>query len=663
MHQDSLGNTTKIERAPKTNTHIGINDLPIEVFILIFANVSPVDLKDLRLVCRKWNNAVLDRGTWIKAFDNRLGTGRIFASATRSNIWILEYFGRMSNLRRWAKAKAYSRLYQLVNNLFGQINHVEADFNNDRLLTFSQLSGTVTLCALTLGKSQVFIPESSLFGDIVAFDVTWNYSCVANSGGGLFLKNLTTATASGSNQSSIKKLTQSDLPIAAVKLNKMPDKNKEKTDVVSVSQGGALSFWSLAGDLISSLQLNDAVIDLKTDFKSIIVVISRTSLHIIDFVRARVLSSLDHGWQLSSPPSAFDTDFHDCNIVLGHGKLFKVFHYEGTSHRVLEGSAPSDVSIIDGTLQDSDFPRNQEIAGGDGLLYAFTFSDGSVGVYNIRDLEGSVPLKTRIMPFQDDRSPQGIESYTKVALNSTVIAIGALADWVHFYDAHSGKYLREGTKISRKFTRHGLMPISKIQFGPTGSCGVIVSDDAIQYFRYGEEPIVKKRPNAPQAADLKNKRTISQHIKSQMADYNELEHQKLQEDLLADKYNGVKYDDEQDELRMALAMSASCANDNSNAKFSEADEDLATALALLTKLSDDTRLINEDDADLKNALAISEFESHQAIHGFGVSGLEGLSRTQFTETQQGVLAEDAEEAEDAEDEVLRKILELSLLEH
>ncbi|KAM9928658.1 hypothetical protein OXX80_009933, partial [Metschnikowia pulcherrima] len=243
MHQDSLGNTTKIERAPKTNTHIGINDLPIEVFILIFAKVSPVDLKDLRLVCRKWNNAVSDRGTWIKAFDNRLGTGRIFASATRSNIWISEYFGRMSNLRRWAKAKAYSRSYQLVNNSFGQINHVEADFNNDRLLTFSQLSGTVTSCALTSGKSQVFIPESSLFGDIVAFDVTWNYSCVANSGGGLFLKNLTTATASGSNQSSIKKLTQSDLPIAAVKLNKMPDKNKEKTDVVSVSQGGALSFW------------------------------------------------------------------------------------------------------------------------------------------------------------------------------------------------------------------------------------------------------------------------------------------------------------------------------------------------------------------------------------------------------------------------------------
>lgn len=660
MHQDSLGNTTEISSGIKKPTLLGINDLPIEIFILIFSNVSPVDLKDLRLVCRKWNNAVLDRSTWIKAFDNRLGTGKIFASATRSNIWILEYFGRMANLRRWAKAKAYSRLYQLVNNLFGHINRVEADFTNDRLLTFSQISGTVSLCSLTLGKNQLFIPESNWFGDIVAYDVTWSYSCVANSSGGLFLKNLTTATASGSNQSSVKKLIQSEFPISAVKLHKNPDKHKEKPDIVAVSQNGTLSFWNIGGGLVSSLELKDAAIDLRTDFKTVIVIVSQTSLHIMDFSQPSIISSFNHGWEFHSNPISFDVDFNDNNIVLGHEKSFKVFHYEGQNHKVLIGYVPEDVSIIDGTIQESSFTRNHDIPGGDGLLYAFTFSDGSVGVCNIRDLEGQVPFKTRIMPFQDDRSPQGIESYTKVALNSTVIAIGALADWVHFYDAHSGKYLREGTKISRKFTRNGTMPILKIHFGPTGSCGVIVSDDAIQYFRYGEETITnKKKPNAPQAADLKNRRTINQHIKAQMADYNELEYQKLQEDLLADKYNGVKFDNEQDELRVALALSASCAKDNSDTVYVDEDDELARAIALLTQEEQIKVPENDEDEDeeLRAALALSQAENHQTIHGGGKWNTEGLSRFQQPEIQEESLTEDSE------DEILKKILELSMIEH
>ncbi|GEQ69125.1 hypothetical protein JCM33374_g2796 [Metschnikowia sp. JCM 33374] len=658
MNQDSLGNTTEVKRDHQKCTRIGINDLPIEIFILIFANVSPVDLKDLRLVCRKWNEAVSDRGTWIKAFDNRLGTGKIFASATRSNIWISEYFGRMASLRRWAKAKSYSRSYQLVNNSYGHINRVETDFVNDRLLTFSQLSGTVSSCTLTSGKNQVFIPESNLFGDIVAFDVTWNYSCVANSSGGLFLKNLTTSTASGSNQSSIKKLTQSGFPIAAVKINKITDKHKEKCDIVSISQDGGLSFWNIAGSLIASLDLKDSILDLRTDFKSLVVVISESQCHIADFAQVKVITSLKHGLQLSSRPIAFDVDFHDSNIVLGNEQTFKIFHYEGTSVKVSEGCVPTEVSIIDGTIQESDYSRNKDIAGGDGLLYAFTFSDGSVGVCNIRDLEGTVPFKTRIMPFQDDRTPQGIEPYTKVALNSTIIAIGALSDWVHFYDAHSGKYLREGTKISRKFTRNGVMPISKIQFGPTGSCGVIVSDDAIQYFRYGEEVIVKKKPNAPQAVDLKNRRALNQHIKSQMADYNEQEHQKLQQGLLVDKYNGVKFDNEQDELRVALALSASCNGDGKDTGFIDGDdEDLAKAIALSQQCSGVGSSINDEDDQLQEALALSELKTHQEIHGFGESENEGSSRFH----QSNHLSYPTEE--DSEEEILKKILELSLIEH
>ncbi|OBA19956.1 hypothetical protein METBIDRAFT_32968 [Metschnikowia bicuspidata var. bicuspidata NRRL YB-4993] len=655
MHQDSLGNTTENEKQSTQRGDTSINALPLEIFILIFAHVSPVDLKDLRLVCRKWNDVILDNGTWIRAFDNRLGTGKIFASTTRSNIWIQEYFGRMAAIRRWAKAKAFSRLYQLVNNLFGRITQVETDFVNDRLLTFSQFSGTISLCSLTLGKNQVFIPESSLFGEIVAFDVTWNYSCVANTNGGLFLKNLITATASGSNQSSVKKIAQSEFPFAAVKLNKFLDKNREKPDVVSLTQDGALSFWSISGKLVANLNLHGTTLDLRTDFKTV-VVISQDFLHVIDLVQATVVTSFQHGWRFNSLPIAFEVDFHDHNVVVADKTLFKVFHYNKKHCKILEESAPEGLSIIEGTMQDAGFPRNQDIAGGDGLLFALTFSDGSVGVVNIRDLDGTIPFKTRILPFRDDRAPQGIESYTKVALNSTVIAIGALADWIHFYDAHSGKYLREGTKISRKFTRQGTMPILKIQFSPNGFSGVVVSDDAIQYFRYGEDLIVKKKPFAPQAVDLKSRRTVNQHIKSEMADYNEQVNQKLQEDILLDKYNGVKFDDEQDELRVALALSISCGQNGQDVLNDKDDSDLAAALALLEEASKMNSFTLDEDLELRAALRLSESESYRSVHGLETSQSEGLSNSLHMDRQLESLQNDSE------DEVLRKIIELSMLE-
>lgn len=627
LMQDPLGNTveTPLPKPPATS----FADFPVEILIDIFSNLSPVDLKVLRLVCRKWNHAVLDKTAWTKAFRNRFGTGTIFASVTGSHTWLPEYFGRVSALKLWAKAKAVSQLYQLINSEYGVVDLVQADFFHDRLMTFSRASGSVSMCSLTLGKNQVYIPENLLFTGLAAFDANWTYLCVGKATGEIYLKNLMTATASASRLS----VTQFEYPsngnyaIVGVKINADFDKHKELADVVSLSADGTLRFWSLGGVLKELVVVQDDVLWLDTDFKLCVVVLSPKSVHVVDFA-SKESRSFDHGWHFQELlPVSCHVDFGDCNVVMCSGSTVRVFNY--FLGRTREGCSPEHTSIIDGTIQTPIRKRNPHIAGGDGLLYAVTLSDGSVGVFNIRDDLGSIRYTTRIMPFSDLKAPRDVARYTKVALNSVVIAIGALADFVHIHDAHSGEYLREGTKVARRLTRHGTMPILKIEFGP-GASGVIVSGDVVQYFRFGEEVGTKKKPNAPQALEV-SRRAMYRHIKAQMEDYDSQRHQKWQQERMADKYNGTRFTSEQEELRVAMALSASCTEEQT------------------------------EDEELKMAIALSERESTE----FSVGSLrEGRLRDfEDNEEEKGEDAEVDDGLDEEERDVLRRVLELLLVDH
>lgn len=640
MLQDALGNTVEsTELVYQPAVHI--NDLPDEIFIQIFSNLTPTDLKDLRLVCRKWNYAVLDKSTWTRAFDNRFRTGKVFASATRSSIWLLEYFGRMHILRKWAKARAHAQLYFIANDAYGVVDHVQSDFVNDRLLTFSKILGAISLCTMSLGKNQVFIPESNLFAHIVAYDMNWSYLCIGNSTGDVYLKNLITATSSGSGHISTKKLVDGGPPPLAVKINKDFDKRKEAADLLILGADGVLTLWNLNGVALAALELKDSFLAMDTDFKTVIVVLSQSHIIVIDFNTKDVLAKIAHGIALRSCPRAFHIDYHDQNIILGYEQTLKIFKYDSSHELHLQGLVPDGVTIIGGNIQPCYNSRNTDIAGGDGRLYALTFSDGSVGVLNIRDQTNPITYKTRIMPFEDARMVLGIKEHTKVALNSCVIAIGNLSDWIHFYDAHSGKYLREGLKVSRKLTRNS-MPILEIHFSPTEASGVVVCDDTIQYFRFGEAAVSKKRLNTPQTTDTNTRRAIARHIKAQVEDYDEQQHLKAQSELMADKYNGIDFEDEQDELRVALALSASCTASNDE----ETREDGFSAGATSTEPSETDTF----DRDLQQALALSEQESRERIFGGFQSPLvEGLSRSEV-------------EPSESEDEILRRVLELSKLD-
>lgn len=668
LKQDSLGNTYEPE-LPLLLPQVTINDLPVEILIGIFANLSPVEFKTLRLVCQKWNHALSDKAVWTKAFHNRFGTGATFASVTRSQLWLLEYFGRISATKKWAKDKATSQLYRLVNNEYGMVDHIETDFVHDRFLMFARVSGAVSYCTLSLGKNQVFIPDDPMFSRILAYDATWSYLCWGRTTGEIYLKNLATSTASGTNRLSITRIRSTnaaqepELHIIIVKLNRELDKQHGKINIVSTNSMGLVQFWSLSGIEVASLDLDEPTFFLDTNFKKYVVVVTSELITVVDFQTQEVISNFEHGWTFLEAPIAVHVDFGDLNIVLCDDTRVRIFHF-GTVFSLLEGQVPPEVNIIDGTMQMSSVNRNNIIVGGDGLLYAITLSDGSVCVFNIRDAPSQLKFTNRIMPFSDARSPAGIAPYTKVALNSSVVAIGALADWIHIYDAHSGEYLREGTKVARKFTRNGVTPILKIEFGPHGACGVVVCGDVVHYFRFGEEPKPKKKPNAPSASDATTRREMHRHIQTQIDDYDSLRHSQLELERRADKYNGTRFDSEQEEWRVALALSASAANE-------EGQDELERVIALLQ--TDVSNVQEEDsmDEDLRLALALSEAESFgRETSEIESPATEGTSSQLLRQNhgdaqsqQSGPGFQSPNGVSDTNEEILRRVLELLLIEH
>lgn len=616
----------------------------MEVLIRIFSHLDPVDLRDLRLVCRSWNNAVLDQSAWAKSFSNRFGTDKVFPSVTRSLMWLAEYFGRVGALRRWSKAKPFALQYQLLNSEYGRVDMIQTDFAHDRLLTYSKAFGTVSICTMTLGRNQVFIPENFLFTGILTYDSNWNYLCVGKLSGEIYVKNLMTASSSGSSRLSTTKIGQDELPLVGVRINPECDKRKQKVDIISANATGQVQFWTLASEQKGLVNVDGTAIALGSDFASSVAVVTETHIHVVDFQTYEVIVSAELGWDITADKVFCDFDLDDNNVVISTGRSVKVFHFESNTYSVAEAHVPEDVHIIDGTMQQSTHKRNANLAGGDGLLYALTLSDGSVVTFNIRGI-ATIVFSTRIFPFLDDRSPQNVEEYTKVALNSSVIAIGAFADWIHFYDAHLGQYLRQGTKVGRKWMRYETLPILKIQFGPesAGACGVIVSGNVVQHFRFGELAASKQKPNAPQAQDLSNRRAKQANIRAQMHEYDALEHQQQQQERLADKYNGTSFESEQEELRIAMALSASCAENG------DSDEELQKALALLEQASE------EPDDELSAALALSARDRHEQIHGLAEQN-EGSSSFESTPAP-------AELHEESDDELLQRVLRLSLLEH
>lgn len=691
----------------------GLDLLPPELLSLVFTNLDPLLLSTLRLVCKRWNAAVSNRETWTLSFHARFGTGDTFPLVSYSSLWLAEYFNRVALYKRWTKAVASHRSYQIFNNEFGFVDFTMASFEHDRLLTFSRSTGNVAVGGLRGGKIQTYIPGSARVGPVRCYAVGWNFVVAANELGEVYLRNLVTSTSLGARGSSLQRLavpreavngnlntfvpaagnvsrlslsgdtyglnnaglgeistddnsaisntgavssssrtgsqplismlTTPRLPlttsvpstgtsrrtsfsgtshstspslraqedeictlgaISAVLLNSTTDKRRENPDIIAAA-GQRLHFWALSGRHVRSVTLSDTIIAAKSDFKKTVVVLSASHIHVVDF-RTSEMRSVEHSMDLLEDPF-FDVDFPDSNSIIASGLSIKVVNFSnGFRFRLL---VLPDILIRVTKLQsvpEGRTRRDPKLAGGDGLLCANILSDETVIVWDVRGTSRTIKVQTRISPVFHKFAPvlrEGHHYLTSLALNSSIIAIGGYNGFTNMHNVFTGSYIKEClVKFPKKFTQmySQIIPIQDIHLSGNqlDTWGVIICGDMVQYFQFGDEQKAKKKALGPQ---ISGKQLAHQQIRDQMEDYDAMQETERQRHVLIDKYNGRQFEDEEEELLMALAISESYR--------SSSDDDVQLRAALEISLRNETPVTTsyEDDGDeeLRRILELS----------------------------------------------------------
>lgn len=686
---------------------------------MVFTNLDPLLLSTLRLVCKRWNAAVSNRDTWTQSFHVKFGTGDTFPLVSYSSLWLAEYFNRMALYKRWSKAAASHRSYQIFNNEFGFVDCTVASFDQDRLLTYSRSTGNVAVGAIRSGKSQTYIPGSARVGPVRCYAVGWSFVVAANEWGEVYLRNLVTSTSLGARGSSLQRLSvpkdprngtlgtcnagdgniselsdsgnandanvgisvenstgttiasdtaenaasnprspsntpmspvaSARLPptasgpstgtsrrtsfsnasqgtghstshstspgprvqddeitslgsVSAVLLCSTPDKRRENPDIIAAT-GQTLHFWSLSGRHVRAVALPDTAVAAKSDFRKATVVLSASYIHIVDFKTSEI-RSVEHSMDLLEAPF-LDIDFADSNVVIVSGLTIKVVNFNG-DFRLRQLVLPDTLVRLTKlqTVPESRTRRDPKLAGGDGLLCANILSDETVIVWDIRSTSRVIKVQTRIQPVFHKYAPilpEGHPYLTALSLNSSIIAIGGYNGITNMHNVFTGSYIKEClVKFPKKYTQmySQIIPIQDIHLSGNqlDTCGVIICGDMVQYFQFGDEQKVKKKVSGPQVS---NKQLAHQQIRDQMEDYDVMQESERRRQVLLDKYNGRQFENEEEELLMALAISGSYK--------SSSDEDVQLRAALEMSQQQETLAAEADidDEELRRILELS----------------------------------------------------------
>ena len=621
--EDRLGNTIGgEEESHRKDASVSLNDLPNEVLINIFSNLDPLQLASVRLVSKQWNRLIQEDVTWINSFWLKFGTGKAFPSVSRSRYWVVEYLYRMKVLKKWKKSIATHRSYRLLTNDYGYLDFVLTDFMSDRLLAFSSINGDVSMCSLSNGKNQVFIPGNHLFTNISSYSVSWRFLFVAKTSGELFLKDLSKSTVSASSRSSVIQLTKPEdssyLPIMGSCINSQFDKNRENVQCITCSAGGKVQLWKLNGELLHTMNLDEPLINIKSDFRTYIVV-QGVNLFLIDY-RTSEVQRVDLDLDISEYRSFLDVDFGGCNAIVSHSSLILLISFGVVDDiKVRSLLLPKDITVAKAKLQTIPehhmYDYDPKLAGSDGLIYANLLSDGNVILWNVRSAASAIEVQCTINPIFNKRHPvlANIPPATSLALNGSVIVIGGYNGFASVYNIFTGEYIKEcsakfALKLSLLYSH--VMPIQDIQLNEsaTSTNGVIVCGNFIQYFQFGdaEKDPIPHQPKRKLNVGRSSKLPSTKDIKMELEDYNRLEESKRQRALVYERINGPGYQDLDDELSTAIAMSQSCSvSEQTGADDDNMDEETQLKLALELSKSESENPPTDEVELLERTLRLS----------------------------------------------------------
>ncbi|KAI5954817.1 hypothetical protein KGF57_003841 [Candida theae] len=665
---DSLGNTTTSSQ-PLTDNHqqIFVNDLPDEILIHSFSQLDPSSLNSLRLVCKKWNHVISDKETWTKSFRRRFGiqtSVSSFPSVTHGSNWMQEYFARLRIIRNWKKGISTHQTYQMVNSEHRMGGLTLCDFKMNKLAVFDKVSGNISVGNLDSGKNQSFIP-GMMNMDILSYDMNFNYLVMGKKDGGIVVKNLIISTSISQRGSvtNFEVVDEERSSVTSVTINTKVDKNGLSVDVISGSADGSLRSWSLHGKLKNKVALDGIVLNIKSDFSKYIIANTTASVYVLRFENLEILghAHLDspmcdeeamHIEQLVHSKNSLDVDFGRQSIIICRDRSVRVYDFYCTGVRRLD---LEDAVVVSTQLQTADKRslsnvNSNAVVGGDGLLCGNLLSDGSIIVWNVREVSSQkIEPQLRLSPELNHKKISGrihnavlnghLLGVSTFALNASVVAVAGYNGLTCIYDVFTGKFLREvSIKFPKRFDHMQHYPKSvelvQLNFDQEDTNGVIVCGDVIQYFEVGK--INSKRPGVgSRKAKHVNMGSHGKHeskkkIRDGMDEYHRQVYVQNKTEELFDRYNGTEFDDEEEEMRVALAMSENMYSNNSSQTDMEVhingssrpDNDLALALELSAgKTGDDNgcfqsqdRVIHqtqdddEVDEELRRALELSLIE-------------------------------------------------------
>lgn len=622
-------------RAPVSPAALSINDLPAELLIDVFANLELVQLNSLRLVCKRWNFVVLDQATWQRAFAKLFGAPARFPSLLKLSNWMGEYYDRVKGLKTWTKARLTHMLYLLINNELRNIDLAMVDFTVNggcgRLLTFSKMFGHVSRCNATNGRNQGYLP--GLFSEthnILAYDWNWNW-LVMGVRGSLVVRNLNAVATRGSATSVVREDTLNEF-ITAVALNPVNHSSRTPPDVVIGTSRGTVEWWNLSGKMLAEIQVTEAVpgdkgpepssypsnseptpvpvLHLKSDFSKFVIVQTPSEVVILDFhthkevVRFKLPCLVEYstqsfagysplwyfGLRVDHSLNDFIVDWVGCNVIFAYNTHLKVYNFSDPDD-VYEKDVDIGSPVVRTQLQVHSGGRTNSVdlsvVGGDGLFCANILANGQVIVWNVRAFDRHIaPLYTLSSIHFGKHLPEidpSIGPLTLVALNSMVLCVGGYNGFFNVYNVFTGELIKQLAlaKYPRKFSHmyNQLVPINQILLDPshqTACHGVVVLGDTIQFFEFGDDSARKhqqmkeaQKKKAPVARDTLK----AQQILDGIHDYDMEVERKQRAIRLLDKYNGDAFEDADEEMSMALALSQSEAR-----PIEEEDDELRRAI-------------------------------------------------------------------------------------
>ncbi|KAI5961220.1 uncharacterized protein KGF55_004145 [Candida pseudojiufengensis] len=612
---DSFGNTItppNLIDIPKKQS-IFINDLPDEILIQILSQLDPLLLNNLRLVCKKWNYIMNDKETWIRSFQIRFGIQSnmtSFPSVTNSNNWMNEYFSRLQIMKNWKRGNSIHQSYRLIVHEYDDLLSL-CDFKMNKICLLDKRSTNISFGNLDSGKNQSFIPGDNAHLENLTCCINWNYLVIGKSTGDIVLKNLITSTSLSQRVSFII----FDVPeeeksaITAITMNQYVDKNAASVDVISGSFNGLLQCWSINGQLKLQIDLKESIYNVNSDFKNYIITNTRNHLYVLDFETLNILNKVELGINIvyyedpetivsSISRNTLNVDYGGKSIVITFMSLIKVFNFHDVGVRTLtlKNGVRAKKVKFQTCYPNKILNRNENIIGSDGLLVGVLLNDDSIMVWNIREnSNSSIVPQYRIYPelnykklssrLNYEISRLELSKITTFALNSSILAVSGYNGLTYIYDVFTGKFLREiSIKFPKRFEQmhHHLQFTTEIKLNPDpfNTNGLIICGEYIQYFQFGELINQNKsnKSKKPKQINLgvHNKHESKKKITDGMDEYNRQLNQQKQTNQLFDKYNGTIYDDDEEEMRIALAMSENL-HSNQN---EEMDEDLKLALEL-----------------------------------------------------------------------------------